>query len=62
MQCPGPQCASVNGSFSWQDGSPFDYTRWAAGEPSKNNQGCGYSQLEAGWVSVQCTSATSIQW
>ncbi|KAH7704241.1 Nattectin [Aphelenchoides avenae] len=32
----------VGGStWSWQDGTPFDFTRWGRGEPSAKNQGNG---------------------
>ncbi|KAK0420361.1 hypothetical protein QR680_014633 [Steinernema hermaphroditum] len=47
-----------NGTWSWLDGTPFDYSQWAAGQPSnKNGDDCLlYDPLTMLWSAADCNS------
>jgi hypothetical protein len=47
------------GAFTWTDGTPFDYTAWAGGEPNDaNNEDCAHlaNWAGGGWNDIQCSA------
>ncbi|CAJ0937239.1 unnamed protein product, partial [Mesorhabditis belari] len=46
----------VNGTWQWEDGTPFNYTRWAQNEPSKSGDCISVVVSWSQWYAVDCKS------
>ncbi|KAK6747210.1 hypothetical protein RB195_000433 [Necator americanus] len=47
----------IKTQWSWTDGTPLDYTKWAPGEPDANAQCAVESSSDGTWITASCSAA-----